>query len=163
MMDKNENKAHWVFRAHIMDRSGAVTSIASAFSNEGISINTIVGHGIEEAGGAGGSVVLTFYCTESKKDILASKVKRLSKVTSLEEKLYDSEAIRKNIMIKTNRKLVPKDVAGEVNFLTRELVTIHGNEYTYLLSGSPNEIDPVIRKLEASETIKDIVSSVIGL
>ncbi len=163
MTTSEVQKAHWVFRAHIMDRSGAVTSIASAFSNERISINTIVGHGIEEAGSSGGSVVLTFYCSEKEKDIMASRVKRLGKVISLEEKLYDSQSLRKTIIIKTNRKLVPKDVAGEVNFLTSELVTTHGDEYIYLLAGSPNEIDPIIHKLEHDGTIKDIVTSVIGL
>lgn len=163
MPSNNDQKAHWVFRAHIMDRAGALTSIASAFSNEGISINTIVGHGIEETGGVDGSVVLTFYCSEKEKDIMACRVKRLSKVISLEEKLYDSEVLRKSIIIKTNRKLVPRDVAGEVNFLTSELVATHGDEYTYLLAGSPNEIDPVLQKLETDHTIKDIVSSVIGL
>lgn len=163
-MAKNKDiKSHWVFRAHVMDRAGALTSIASAFSNEGVSISSIVGHGAEEAGGAGGSVVLTFFCSEKEKDIMACRVKRLSKVTRLEEKLYDSEALRKTIVIKTNRKLVPKDVAGEVNFLTSELVTKHGDEYTYMLAGSPNEIDPVLKKLENDGTIKDIVSSVIGL
>ena len=163
MTNDKDQKSHWVFRAHIMDRSGALTSVASAFSNEGISISSIVGHGIREAGGSGGSVVLTFFCNEKEKDIMASRVKRLSKVISLEEKLYDSEALRKSIIIKTNRKLVPRDVAGEVNFLTSELVTTHGDEYTYLLAGSPNEIDPVLEKLELDSTIKDIVSSVIGL
>jgi acetolactate synthase small subunit len=163
MASNKDQKSHWVFRAHIMDRSGSLTSVASAFSNEGISISSIVAHGIREAGGAGGSVVLTFFCSEKEKDVMACRVKRLSKVIALEEKLYDSEALRKSIIIKTNRKLVPRDVAGEVNFLTSELVTTHGDEYTYFLAGSPNEIDPVLKKLDEGGTIKDIVSSVIGL
>jgi acetolactate synthase small subunit len=36
-------KYHWVFRAHVVDRAGALTSISSAFSNEGINIGTVVG------------------------------------------------------------------------------------------------------------------------
>jgi len=41
--DKDMNdteRNHWVFRAHVLDRAGALTSIASAFSNEGVSIDT---------------------------------------------------------------------------------------------------------------------------
>ena len=59
-------KKHWVFRARVYDRTGALTSIASAFSNEGVSIDTVVGHGFEERAGVDGSVVLTFWCTEAK-------------------------------------------------------------------------------------------------
>ena len=59
----NDMKQHWVFRAHVMNRAGALTSIASAFSNEGISIDTVVGHGTEEHAGVDGSVVLTFFCS----------------------------------------------------------------------------------------------------
>ena len=163
MTSNNDQKTHWVFRAHIMHRSGALTSIASAFSNEGINIESIVGHGIEKAVGVDGSVGLTFFCSEKEKDVMVSKVKRLSKVVSLEEKAYDSQALRKSIIIKTNRKLVPKDVAGEVDFLTSELVATHGDEYTYLLAGSPSQVDPVLKKLETDGIISDIVSSVIGL
>ena len=47
-------KSRWVFRAHVVDRAGALTSIASAFSNEGVSIDTIVGHGFEERAGVDG-------------------------------------------------------------------------------------------------------------
>ena len=44
-MADTEEKKHWVFRVHVADRAGALTSIASAFSNRGISIDTVVGHG----------------------------------------------------------------------------------------------------------------------
>ncbi|MCK4803207.1 MAG: hypothetical protein KAT88_01565, partial [Spirochaetes bacterium] len=60
-------KCKWVFRAHVVDRAGSLTSIASAFSNEGISIDTVVGHGFEEKASVDGSVVLTFNCTEKEK------------------------------------------------------------------------------------------------
>ena len=59
--------SHWVFRAHVVDRAGALTSIASAFSNEGVSIDTVVGHGVEKRAGVDGSVVLTFSCSEPDK------------------------------------------------------------------------------------------------
>ena len=80
-MDGKERQ-HWVFRAHVADRAGALTSIASAFSNEGISIDTVVGHGTDERTLVGGSVVLTFYCTEEEKDIMVRKIRRLSKVSA---------------------------------------------------------------------------------
>ncbi len=156
-------KRHWVFRAHVMDRAGALTSIASAFSNEGISIDTVVGHGLEAPAGVDGSVVMTFWCNEREKDIMVRKVRRLSKVTGLDEQLYESQNLRKSAIITTNRRLAPRDVAGEQTFLTCELVNEGGERCTYFLAGSPSELDPVLQQLEKEGVVTDVVYSVIGL
>jgi len=161
MTDKQ--KYHWVFRAHVFDRSGALTSIASTFSNEGISIDTVVGHGLVERAGIDGSVVMTFRCTEEDKDIMVRKIKRLSKVKSLEEYPYESQSLRKSAIIRTTRKLVPMDVAGENAFLTSELVRSGSNIYIYFLAGPPNQLDPILIKLETEGVLADIVYSIIGL
>lgn len=156
-------KRHWVFRAHVLDRAGALTSIASAFSNEGISIDTVVGHGIETHAGVDGSVVMTFWCNEREKDIMVRKVRRLSKVTGLEEHPYESQNLRKSAIITATRRLAPHDVAGEQTFLTCELVDKRGETWTYFLAGAPSELDPILEQLEKEKVVVDIVHSVIGL
>jgi hypothetical protein len=161
-MGDNE-KRHWVFRAHVLDRAGALTSIASAFSNEGISIDTVVGHGLEAHAGVDGSVVMTFWCNEDEKDIMVRKVRRLSKVTGLEEHPYESQNLRKSAIVTSGRRLAPGDVAGDQTFLTCELVHKDAETWTYFLAGSPSELDPVLERLEKEHIIKDIVYSVIGL
>ena len=161
-MSENE-KLHWVFRAHVMDRAGALTSIASAFSNEGISIDTVVGHGFEERAGVDGSVVITFCCSEEEKDIMARKIKRLTKVIQLEEHRYNSQKLRKSVIILSTRPLKPADVAGEESFLTCEPVHNDATGWTYFLAGSPSELDPILERLETSGVVKDIVYSIVGL
>ncbi len=156
-------KRHWVFRAHVLDRAGALTSIASAFSNEGISIDTVVGHGLEEPAGVDGSVVVTFWCDEREKDIMVRKVQRLSKVTHLEEYPYESQNLRKSAIIVASRRLVPRDVAGEEAFLTCELVYTASSGWTYFLAGSPGELDSVLKRLETDGVVKDIVYSLVAL
>ncbi len=153
----------WVFRAHVMDRAGALTSIASAFSNEGINVNTVVGHGLERRAGVDGSVVMTFQCTEEEKDIMVRKVRRLSKVTGLEEYPYDSQQLRKSAIIRTTRRLAPRDVAGENAFLTCELVEKDAKGWVYFLAGAPSELDPVLEAIESEGVVTDIVYSVVGL
>ena len=157
------NKRHWVFRAHVLDRAGALTSIASAFSNEGISIDTVLGHGLEEHAGVDGSVVLTFWCDERERDIMVRKVRRLSKVTQLEEHPYESQSLRKSAIVMATRRLAPRDVAGEEAFLTCELVKTDKTGLTYFLAGSPSELDLVLQRLEADGVIQDIVYSLVGL
>jgi len=156
-------KNHWVFRAHVLDRAGALTSIASAFSNEGVSIDTVVGHGSEFLAGTDGSVVLTFCCSEDDKDKMVRKVKRLSKVTRLEEHPYESQSLRKSALILANRELKPADVVGDKAFLTSELVKSNTHGWTYLLAGSPTDLDPVLERLEATGVVIDIIYSVLSL
>lgn len=161
-MQKNENRK-WVFRAHVVDRAGALTSIASAFSNEGISIDTVVGHGFEKRLSVDGSVVLTFNCTLNEKDKMVRKVKRLSKVIELEERPYESQHLRKSAIVLTTRTLTPHDVAGESSFLTCEEVGADSHGWTFFLAGSPSELDSILERLGENGILKDIVYSLVGL
>ena len=159
----DSEKHHWVFRAHVVDRAGALTSIASAFSNEGINIGTVVGHGVVEQANVEGSVVLTFFCSKKQKDVMVRKIQRLSKVIALEERPYDSRSLRKSVIMHTTRKLKPRDVAGENAFLTCELVHSDDVGFTYFLAGSPSEVDPVLKRLEKDGVVQDIVYSIVGI
>jgi len=154
--------SHWVFRAHVVDRAGALTSIASAFSNEGVSIDTVVGHGFEQRACVDGSVVLTFYCSEAEKDKMVRKIRRLSKVKHLEEHAYESQSLRKSALVLATRELKPQDVVGEKAFLTSELVREGPGGLTYFLAGSPSDLDPVLERLESDRVITDIVYSVLS-
>ncbi len=158
-----DKKGHWVFRIHVVDRAGALTSIASAFSNEGINIDTVVGHGVVEKTTSEGSVVITFWGSEKDKEVMVRKINRLSKVIRLEEKPYDSHHLRKSILILATRRLIPRDVAGEKTFLTCELVNEDGPDFTYFLAGAPNELDPVLERLKAEGAVRDIVYSLVGI
>ncbi|MBM4032758.1 MAG: ACT domain-containing protein [Planctomycetes bacterium] len=162
MADGTEKK-HWVFRVGVADRAGALTSIASAFSNRGISIDTVVGHGAAYGATHDGTVVVTFWCTEAEKDEIVRVVKRLSKVTYLEEHAYDSESLRKSALLHTTRRLTPRDVAGRETFLTCELMRHERGIYTYFVAGPPSEFDPIVTQFAEEGILKDVVYSVVGL
>ena len=161
-MANQDEKKHWVFRVGVADRAGALTSIASAFSNRGISIETVMGHGTAYPGAPGGAVVATFWCTEGEKDEIVRVVGRLSKVTSLEEHPYESESLRKSALVRVARCLAPPDVAGRETFLTCELVHEAKGTHTYFLAGSPSELDPVLGRFIAEGILTDIIYAVIG-
>jgi len=154
---------HWVFRSHVVDRAGALTSIASAFSNEGINIDTVVGHGTETYAHIEGSVLITFSCSEKEKDTMARKIERLSKVIKLEEHSYDSKTLRKSVLMRTLRRLKPMEVAGEDAFLTCELVSSDSDGNIYFIAGAPSQVDPVLKGLETGGVVTDIIYSVVGL
>jgi len=156
-------KKHWVFRVHVDDRAGALTSIASAFSNRGISIDTVVGHGHTLTSSRDGTVVVTCRCTEDEKDVMVRTVKRLSKVLALEEHPYESDILRKSAVIDVTRRLTPGDVAGRDTFLTCELVAEKRGVFTYFIAGSPSELDPIIAGFIEKGILTDVVYSIIGL
>lgn len=153
---------HWVFRVDVADRAGALTSIASAFSNRGVSIETIVGHGTPYPGASGGAIVATFWCTETEKDAIVRIVGRLSKVTHLVERPYESSLLRKSALVQVARALRPLDVAGQECFLTCEPIPSVHEPYTYFLAGPPSELDPVLVRLGAEGVLLHTVHSVIG-
>ena len=161
-MADNQERKHWVFRVGVADRAGALTSIASAFSNRGVSIETVVGHGTAFPGAPGGAVVTTFWCSEAEKAEIVRVVSRLSKVTSLEEHPYESESLRKSALVRVTRRLAPPDVAGREAFLTCEPVRQDRGIFIYFLAGSPSELDPVLANFVKEGILKDIVYSVIG-
>jgi len=147
----------------VIDRSGALTSIASAFSNEGISIKTVVGHGFEEKAGIDGNVVVTFFCNEEEKDVMARKIRRLKKVIQLEEHPYESDRLRKSAIILSTRELTPEDMATDRAPLTCELVHTGSQGRIYFLAGAPNRLDGVLDRLEADGAVEDIIYSIMGL
>jgi hypothetical protein len=152
----DDAKKHWVFRVRVADRAGALTSIASAFSNRSVSIDTVVGHGGNFSPDHDGTIVATFWCTPEENDEVVRVVRRLTKVISLEEHPYDSESLRKSALVRVTRRLTPKDVAGRDTFLTCERMGEKDGVWSYFLAGSPSELDPILDSL-------NVVYSVIGL
>jgi len=154
---------HWVFRVHVADRAGALTSIASAFSNRRVSIDTVVGHGGDFSPDHDGTLVVTFWCTAERKDEITRVVRRLSKVKFLEEHAYDSESLRKSALIRVSRRLTPRDVAGRETFLTCEKTSETRDSLTYFVAGSPSELDPILKTFAEEGILTDVVYSVVGL
>ena len=87
----------------------------------------------------------------------------LSKVEKVEEHRYLGENLRKAIVTKAKRELRPKDVAGETCFITCELMKHDSSGWTYFLAGSPNQLDPILKKLEHQELLLDQVYSITAL
>ena len=160
MKDKTQ---HWFFRIWVYDRAGALTSIASAFSNRGISIDSVVGHGSDKSAGFAGTVLITFTCNVTEKQAIKRVVGRLSKIEKVEEHPYLGDHLRKTIVIKTSRKLAPIDVAGETSFVTCELMHNDSTGWTYFLGGSPAEIDPILLRIKKSRILLDQVYSITAL
>jgi hypothetical protein len=107
-------------------------------------------------------VVVTFWCTETEKEAMVRSVRRLSKVTHLQERPYESSLLRKSALVQVTRRLRPADVAGEECFLTCELLGQTQDHFTYFLAGPPSELDPVVARAVEAGILLHIVYSVIA-
>jgi acetolactate synthase small subunit len=81
---KDPNQTICILKASVADRSGALTSIASAFSNQGINLDAIVGYGAPENSDSHGSVVVAFHGTKDQQDIMIRRIQRLQKVDDVQ-------------------------------------------------------------------------------
>jgi acetolactate synthase small subunit len=156
-------KKRWLFRARVVDRAGALTSITSVFSSRGISLDTVAGHGAEHAATGEGTVLVSFRSTEREKNVMRRLVERLSKVHSVEEHPYLAEHLRKSALLRVAPGLEPADVIGHNTTLTCELVDEDSRGKLYFIAGSPAQVDPVIERLKSAGVLSDVVYSVCAL
>ena len=91
---ENAEKNYWMFHVTTSDCAGALTSIAAAFSNEGVNIQSITGHGARPDNK--GIIEIGFESDEQMKDVLVRKIKRLTKVVNIQEEQFSKEAFGNN-------------------------------------------------------------------
>ncbi|MCK4999659.1 MAG: hypothetical protein KAS23_08990 [Anaerohalosphaera sp.] len=77
-----QEESFWVFKISVSDCAGALTSVASAFSNQEVNIDVITG--TRAYVDKHGMIVVGFQSDEDTKDVLLRKMKRLTKVEKIQ-------------------------------------------------------------------------------
>lgn len=162
-MTTTDEEHRWLFRAIVINKVGAMTSIASAFSNRGISVDSIVAHGSEETPGETGTVLITFRCAEEDKEKVRREVERLSKVIRLEEHVYLQDYLRKGavLLVKPDPRAI--DLIESHKDVSWDLIKDESIGRTYFIAGAPNQVDPVIESLLAADLALDVVYAIITI
>jgi len=162
-MTRSNDRQRWLFRATVADRAGALTSIAAAFSNRGINIDSIVAHGAEETPGGTGAVVVTFRGTEEEKEKVRREVARLPKVRRLDEHVYLQDYLRKAAVMLVKPEQAALRIVEGSGGVTCDLIKDESVGRTYFIAGPPNQVDPVIESLLSDGFLVDIVYTIIAL
>ena len=162
-MTTSDTEHRWLFRAIVVNKVGAMTSIASAFSNRGISVDSIVAHGSEETPSETGTVLITFRCAEEDKETVRREVERLSKVIRLEEHVYLQDYLRKGavLLVKPDPRAI--DLIESHQDVSWDLIKDESIGRTYFIAGAPNQVDPVIESLLAAGLALDVVYATITI
>jgi len=162
-MTRSNDGQRWLFRATVADRAGAITSIAAAFSNRGISIDSVVAHGAEETPGGDGVVVVTFRSSEEEKEKVRREVERLPKVRRLDEHVYLQDYLRKGAVLLVKPEAAAFRIVEESPGVTCDLIKDESIGRTYFIAGAPNQVDPVIERLLSDGLLVDIVYAIMTL
>jgi acetolactate synthase small subunit len=153
--------ANYLFVIKLTDQPGGMELIAATFASRGVSLSSSVGNDgmLDPAGRA--TVLVTFSAPTAKKEIIRRALTRLSRVHSLAEHLMNSVALRKTAVFRMDGYgAVEHRMASILERIAHNEAT---GEITYMLVDTPAKVDSVIRDLRATNRLRDVATSVIGL
>ncbi|MEM6714635.1 MAG: hypothetical protein AAF622_06145, partial [Cyanobacteria bacterium P01_C01_bin.147] len=84
----------WVFVVRALDKPGTLTATAAAFSNRGVSLESILASGIAPTTLEDGRLILIFRATSEKKALLQRTLERLSIIFQVDAYTYEDERLR---------------------------------------------------------------------
>jgi acetolactate synthase small subunit len=153
--------ASYLFVIKLTDHPGGMELIAATFASRGVSLMSSVGNdgGLDPTGRA--TVVVTFSAPPAKKEIIRRALTRLSRVTSLAEHPMNSHSLRKTAVFRMDGYgAVEHRMASILERIAHNETT---GEITYMLVDTPAKVDSVIKDLRATNRLRDVATSVIGL
>ncbi len=159
-MEKSEGfvSRRWVFVVRALNKPGTVTAAAAVFSNRGVSLESILGSGIDAASEDDGRLLFSFRTSEEKQELLKRSLERLPHIFKVDAYPYEDDRLRAIAVA----KLVPE---ARLNRDTEELYieTISRSKTSslLLLSGGTNAVEEAITHFREQQQLKDVVMSTI--
>ena len=153
--------ANYLFVIKLIDQPGGMELIAATFASRGVSLSSSVGNdGMLDPSGRA-TVLVTFSAPPAKKEIIRRALTRLARVYSLTEHAMGSAALRKTAVFRMDGYgAVEHRMASILERIAHNEAT---GEITYMLVDIPAKVDAVIRDLRATNRLRDVATSVIGL
>lgn len=147
----------WVFVVRALDKPGTLTATAAAFSNRGVSLESILASGIAPTTLEDGRLILIFRATPKKKELLQRTLERLSIIFQVEAYTYDDERLRAIAVAKLNRAVA---IAANENFFVENIAQTESG-HIVMLTGPPSMVENAISELRRQGDLKDVVMSYI--
>jgi len=157
------DEQRWVFVVRSLDRPGALTSAASVFSNRGVSLEGILGSGIDSNSTEDARLIITFQATATKKETLRRVLERLSAVVSVDAYAYDASNLRAIATTRLHNDALPlleQNLRDGVQF---EIISTQGEESMVLLKGHTAAVEQILCHLRQKKALLDVVMTAIAL
>lgn len=147
----------WVFVVRALDKPGTLTATAAAFSNRGVSLESILASGIAPTTLEDGRLILIFRATSEKKALLQRTLERLSIIFQVDAYTYEDERLRAIAVAKLSPTAV---IAPPQNYSVEDIATTDTGQ-TVMLTGAPPLIETAISELRDQGHLQDVVMSYI--
>jgi acetolactate synthase small subunit len=150
----------WVFVVKALDKPGTLTAAAAAFSNRGVSLESILGTGIDPNTAEDGRIIFTFRATKDKQLLLLRTLQRLSSVFQVDAYTYDDERLRAVAIAKLH---LSAKVANDDDGYTVETIAQTDTERLVMLTGTPPSVERAVAQFRQQHFLQDVVMSYIAI
>jgi len=157
MVDAQEPVQRWIFVAQALNQSGTLTAAASVFSNRGVSLEGILGSGIDTETATDGRLLFSFRATALKKDLLLRSLQRLPNIFKVTAYSYEDERLRAIAIA----KLAPDASLEAVETLHTEIILKEESSVLLMMSGGTGAVEGVIAHFRNQRHLQDVVMSTI--
>lgn len=142
----------WLFVVKTLDKPGALTAVASVFSNRGVSLQMILGSTLSAQQEGTSTLFFCFEASETKMEILQRAVARLSKVLSVQSYSYASPQLRAAALARVPRTsgTLPEEGVEILRIAATE------EEETLLMFGSPFQVERWLATLRESCPLPEV-------
>ncbi len=160
-MDKSEGSfidRRWVFVVRALNKPGTVTAAAAVFSNRGVSLEGILGSGIDAASVDDGRLLFSFRASEQKQALLKRSLERLPHIFQVAAYPYEDKRLRAIAVA----KLTPEArMSHDAEELYVETISRSETSSLLLLSGGTQAVEEAIAHFRQKQQLKDVVMSAI--
>jgi acetolactate synthase small subunit len=148
----------WVFVVRALNKPGTLTAAAAVFSNRGVSLEGILGSGIDTTTAEDGRMLFSFRATEPKQDLLKRSLERLPSIFKVAAYDYEDPRLRAIAVA----KVIPKAALNrDCEDLSVETISRSETSVLLLLSGGTIAVEDAIAHLRQQQQLKDVVMSAI--
>ena len=147
-----------MFVVRALNRPGTLTAAAAVFSNRGISLEGILGSGIDTATEEDGRLLFSFRATEPKQALLKRSLQRLPSISQVDAYGYDDPTLRAIAIAKLNANIT---VASLDPTLHTEMITQCATSCLLLIAGNIAAVESAIAHFRSQQQLQDVVMSAI--
>jgi acetolactate synthase small subunit len=157
-VENRTTSRRWVFVVRALNKPGTLTAAAAVFSNRGVSLEGILGSGIDTTTTEDGRMLFSFRATQPKQDLLKRSLERLPSIFKVAVYPYEDPRLRAIAVA----KVIPKAcINPDSEDLYVETISRSETSLLLLLSGGTIAVEDAIALLRQQQQLKDVVMSAI--
>ncbi|MEL6470625.1 MAG: hypothetical protein AAFQ74_12925 [Cyanobacteria bacterium J06623_4] len=156
-----ESKAEtqrWMFVVQALNQPGTLTAAAAVFSNRGVSLEGILGSGIDTTTVEDGRLLFSFRATLEKQALLKRSLQRLPSILKVKAYTYEDERLR---AIAITKVTLDTDLSLNHQQLHIEKICQTDRYRLLLLTGITAAVEAEIARLRSLSQLEDVVISAI--